>query len=85
MALGDEWDFYPDGDIPCCPVAGWSTATMQHAGLLRVEHFPDAEALTAGTPAAIQFAIPASQLRLLAEDLLTMADQIDQRAMGVWQ
>jgi len=80
----DDWDRTADGKLATGPVIGWSSATAQMIGLLRLRVAHSESEFEAGGR-AIQVHLTPVQLRSLAEDLLRMADSIDAQHLGTRQ
>lgn len=80
----DDWDRTADGNLASGPVIGWSSATAQMIGLLRLRVAHSETEFEAGGR-AIQMHMTPVQLRQLARDLLRMADSIDAQYLGTEQ
>lgn len=84
MAL-EDWDKQPNGNIRTCPLLGWDIATLPMTGLVRFQYVESEQDLLQMSGRFLPVGMTAAQARALSEDLLRMAQHIEQQPLGTKQ
>lgn len=85
MTENMTWETRPNGQVRTGPLTGWEFHIHPMAAIFRFEAAMSEDQLRTGDREALQVVLTASQLRLLATDLLKSADRIEEQPLGTRQ
>lgn len=78
----DDWELNEEGNLAVVSVVAWNSAVAGSSGLLRIVFVRGEEQLEKQEFEAFQMGMSGAQARLLAEDLLQIANRIDETESG---